>query len=59
METQPQARKPTAPRNTTDDDACECRALYGPDRDGTFPARAMCPRAATCAARERKANGDV
>ncbi len=32
---------------------CECRARYGADRDGTFPARAMCPLATECARRER------
>ena len=29
---------------------CECRARYVPDRDGTLPAVAACPRSRECAA---------
>jgi hypothetical protein len=40
---------------------CECRERYGPDEDGTFPAIAMCPRAARCAAvlKGNEAGGDA
>lgn len=50
-ETRAGSREPKVPSSAVDD--CECRARYGPDQDGTFPARAMCPRAKECARRER------
>ncbi len=46
-----------APRLQDGGADCECRARYGADRDGTFPARAMCPRATECARREALQDG--